>query len=1055
MALPYLNVSLRSVSYDVSAPRGSNRPAASEEPERLHARCRLVDADGAPLENAWRKGDVVAVSELRVSSPSAERKDSDTVSSFQFSYSHNSRALDLSAGFLNTLANASLLVEVFTDSPSSDDVADFGSVRVAIAPFLTNKRLHGLDHAVPLAKAANVKFQGTTVTLQLNLSNALWTSCRRGKTLCLQQLMFQNLPEAWSEGDLAATTLFDVKLQIPLLGTRSASPTDDDVDTSAAHASSRSVVLPRTKLIDGTLTWRGVESSSDGVDPVCLGFAEDDHIPLRWVYFDKAAVTQLRAAAQNGQALTVSLERLVPDKKKKAVLNPDSASACTATFSLDGSGDAQDSLLDDGATAIAAAVPLQPNAGPGDAARPHPVTAAQSAVFLAMKLSSPLSAARGSRVVGELRVADILGQTVDTPSEKKFSSVHESEEVIRSYLRETVRVLLAEHTVQFSSGGSEGKSGSELPSLDEQRQQVRRGLKDNGLGPLLSSNLKYAVVGLLRERFRADQLKLDNARQSSTVLINLCAFLEKEVEAAIAAASGDAVQSRGSTRGGRSLNPLLILAYDAEVDGQVSRALRFHHQHTSAVAAEADAAPSVQAAAWAELGRCHIRAGSLVEGSIAVQEALTRNPSSVPAAATFAALLLQRQLGASAKDASSSNFARAMAVLAAAMVTPPSSSNDAGANLADHLYRLAQLIAAHLQGQDPSSTDTGEVANHIIATSFALDLRLTKFAQAALDALEPLVNNVPATVDGDALRLTVQAYNMAAAYQRGEDDKVIELSSKFLENVRGPTSQTPEEAKTANFESLDVGSEEQTTARAESLAVEDACFWRVLAEALSRQGNALDALTAYDRSLACVDETFNWDSGGVPSRIRILLAAGDLCADEDSINDRTRAQEYYTKAATLGACPSVWFKLGCNCAALGQVEEAEDAFTKVTAMDNTHALVWAELAKLSLIVDPVRLSDARQYADQAFAHRIDSRAALHGLADAFLATGNSAPNSQSNLGAGAAASARAYAERCLRQSLALGEDKSVRARLASLLTNTDEREACEMFLSPRRGPAIE
>lgn len=1111
MALPYLNVSIRTVSYDVTAPRGNNnnnnnRPAVTEEPERLHVRCRLVDADGTPLESAWRKGDVVVASELRASSPREEeggRMDGDTVSSFQFSYSHNSRALDLSAGFLNTLANASLLVDVFTDSPSNDSAADFGSTRVAIAPFLTNKRLHGVDHAVPLAMAANVKFQGVTVALQLNLSNALWASCRRGKTLCLQQLMFQNLPEAWGEGDLAETTLFDVKLQIPLLDARSAAaaaPADDDNDdgtdnATGARASSRSIVLPRTKLVDGTLTWPGSESASGGgvgVAPVCLGFADDDHVPLRWVYFDKAGVTQLRAAAQNGQALTVSLERLVPDKKKKGVINPDSASACTATFALDGSGDAQDSLLDDGATAVAAAVPLQPTAGPGDAAHPHPVTAAQSAVFLAMKLSSPLSAASGSRVVGELRVADVLGQrTVEKSppaapsSEKKFTSVRESEEVIRSYLRETVRVLLAEHTAQFSSGGSEGKSGSELPppSLEEQRQRVRRGLKDNGLGPLLASNLKYAVVGLLRERFRADQLKLDNARQSSTVLINLCAFLEKEVEAAISAASGgDGVHSRGSTRGGRSIHPLLILAYDAEADGQVSRALRFHHQHTSVVAAEADtAAPGAQAAAaaaWAELGRCHIRAGSLVEGSIAVQEALARDSSSVPAAATFAALLLQRQLGASAKDASSSNFARAMEVLAAAMATPPSADSDGGANLADHLYSLAQCIAAHRQqGQDPlpSDTDSGEVANLIIATGFVLDLRLTKLAQAALEALGPLVNTLPATaVEGDALRLTVQAYNMAAAYQRGEDDKVVELSSKFFvgrNTEPDTTSQTSEEAKTENAAEsvVEVGSEQRTSStssRAEAPAVEDACFWRVLAEALSRQGKTVDALAAYDRSLGCVDETFNWDSGGVPSRIRLLLAAGDLCVDENSINfDRARAQEYYSKAATLGACPSVWFKLGCNCAALGQAEEAEDAFTKVTAMDNTHALVWAELAKLSLAADPPvrRLSDARQYADQAFAHRIDSRAALRELSDAFLATTvDSAANTQEGellLGAGAAASAsasaRAYAERCLRQSLALGEDRNVRARLASLLTNSDEREACEMFLSPRRGPPIE
>ena len=70
---------------------------------------------------------------------------------------------------------------------------------------------------------------------------------------------------------------------------------------------------------------------------------------------------------------------------------------------------------------------------------------------------------------------------------------------------------------------------------------------------------------------------------------------------------------------------------------------------------------------------------------------------------------------------------------------------------------------------------------------------------------------------------------------------------------------------------------------------------------------------------------------------------------------------YFRKAATLGACPSVWFRLGCSCLSFGDAVGAEDAFAKVTAMDNTHALVWAELAKLSLRASPPRLGDARQY----------------------------------------------------------------------------------------------
>lgn len=93
---------------------------------------------------------------------------------------------------------------------------------------------------------------------------------------------------------------------------------------------------------------------------------------------------------------------------------------------------------------------------------------------------------------------------------------------------------------------------------------MRAGLKANGFGGLASENLKYAVVGLLRERFRADKLKLDNARQSSTALIDLCSYLQKEVEATINRIAATST-SRASTRGSIQADPLLILAYDAEV----------------------------------------------------------------------------------------------------------------------------------------------------------------------------------------------------------------------------------------------------------------------------------------------------------------------------------------------------------------------------------------------------------------------------------------------------------------------------------------------------------
>jgi hypothetical protein len=120
-------------------------------------------------------------------------------------------------------------------------------------------------------------------------------------------------------------------------------------------------------------------------------------------------------------------------------------------------------------------------------------------------------------------------------------------------------------------------------------------------------------------------------------------------------------------------------------------------------------------------------------------------------------------------------------------------------------------------------------------------------------------------------------------------------------------------------------------------------------------------------------------------------------------------------------------------------------------MDNAHAAVWASLARLCLLARPrPRLSDAQAYADLAFEHRLDSRLGLWDLAEAFAAAANDPAAGD----VGARAGARETAQRCLRLSLALGEDAEVRARLAALLPTQDDKDACRMFLSPRKGPAL-
>ncbi len=332
------------------------------------------------------------------------------------------------------------------------------------------------------------------------------------------------------------------------------------------------IALPRTALTDGTLTWASSETAAGAV---YLGSTADTHgggdassvVPVRWVFLDKHAAAQLRSAALGGHPLVVGLHRVVPDKtvKKGAAgavaavaaaaaaaaaaapeLVPDAATACVASFRLDGAaadggggsssggggGGVQDSLLDEGATAIAAAVPLRPAVPPPGHHHPtttannskaapnnvvavvvHPVVAAKSAAFLALKLSAPLSASHGARVGGGLNVAALLnnnnknnndeddddddggGGAKKKKKKKKFSAVHDSEEVLRAYLRETARVLLAEHGVQFAASSTHRGDASPLPPVEEQRRRVREGLSANGFGVLVADNLKCVARG--------------------------------------------------------------------------------------------------------------------------------------------------------------------------------------------------------------------------------------------------------------------------------------------------------------------------------------------------------------------------------------------------------------------------------------------------------------------------------------------------------------------------------------------------------------------------------
>jgi len=436
MSVAFFTVGVSSIAYKVF-------PSSNVvEPEKLLVRCRILQSDGNLFGDVWRKNDVTAATTTRNStseSPStpAGQRPSATRSEWTVAFSENSPALNLTRDLLEGFCNGFLQIEVLTQSNDGDDsLVPFASALLSLAPFVAASRNVGVAHTCPLTKASGVMFTDLTLDVTMGLSRPLSKFCKSVKYLSLQQVMIQNLPESWS----SAGGQFEVGLNVPLQANEA-----DPENGSALH-----VALPRTESVDGTLTW----SNNMGAKAVYVGSTDDDHVPLRFVCLDKQQVKLLRSAVEGGAALQVQLDRLVPDKKK--VLNPDPASASAAALSLNGSGpSSQDSLLDDGATSIAAAVPLQPKNGNAD---DHPVKAAQSAVFVALKLSSPLSTAKNTRITGTLSVTDIVGnQSAEEKDDgqrkqQKFSSVQESESVLRKYLSDIVTLVMAEHATLFSSG---------------------------------------------------------------------------------------------------------------------------------------------------------------------------------------------------------------------------------------------------------------------------------------------------------------------------------------------------------------------------------------------------------------------------------------------------------------------------------------------------------------------------------------------------------------------------------------------------------------------------
>ena len=191
------------------------------------------------------------------------------------------------------------------------------------------------------------------------------------------------------------------------------------------------------------------------------------------------------------------------------------------------------------------------------------------------------------------------------------------------------------------------------------------------------------------------------------------------------------------------------LRFLCQADGDFVRALRFQQQNVAAVS-NSNGPAHVQAAAWSELGRCHVRAGNVTEGTIALQQALNRDPSCASAAATFGAVLLQRQLQASKKAASSSHLARALEVLIPAMACPPEEPESGqGPNVADHVYNLAMsLINQDDDAQADSSPTSAEIADFNSGIGFMLKLNLTTLGQACLDAVKPTLERLPSHAPG-------------------------------------------------------------------------------------------------------------------------------------------------------------------------------------------------------------------------------------------------------------------------------------------------------------------
>ncbi len=210
----------------------------------------------------------------------------------------------------------------------------------------------------------------------------------------------------------------------------------------------------------------------------------------------------------------------------------------------------------------------------------------------------------------------------------------------------------------------------------------------------------------------------------------------------------------------------------------------------------------------------------------------------------------------------------------------------------------------------------------------------------------------------------------------------------------------------------------------------------LLGKARLQLGEVEAARTAFEKAL---------ERSPQPYPLAALLLLGRLCLDA---GDGSRAKELFLYACRQQPSCTSWLGAGQACHALGELEQAEEAFSEANVLNNRHPIVWGQLALLCL--EKGRLEEAQQALHEAYKLGLVAAPLLLQLGGALLSTG------QWQRAEGALLRSLSTAETPLARKLladALVEQQRHEDALAAYMAALSHPEVAEQLLSDCKSQA--